>query len=101
VFSEQRGLDARVEVGHEFFVPESQRLGVVGADVLDRFGDQSVFRAFAGRVEQLGDVGEVASGKDVAADEVVRVGVGFVSLRAGSVDIPSTNMIVHVHSLGW
>ena len=80
VLGQQGGPDAGVEVGHEALVPEAECFGVVWPDVLDRFGDQTALGAVAGGVEELRYGRQVSAGEDVAADEVVGVGVGFVSL---------------------
>lgn len=50
------------------------------SDVLYRLRDQLSFGALLGRIEELGYGRQMATGEDVAANEVVGLAVGLVAL---------------------
>lgn len=79
--AEQRGPDVFVEILHEIFAPEPQRFCVMRADVLDVVDDQRFAAPGVDGGNELGNGGEMAAGEDVAADEIIRGGVGIIALK--------------------
>lgn len=61
--------DLVLEVSKELLLPESQRLGVVATDVLDRLDNQCAPRLSGDVVQQLSDRWQIATWEDVVVDE--------------------------------
>jgi hypothetical protein len=78
-------LNPPLPVIQECFAPQPQRLGVVRPDILDAVDHQRTPRRCLDGGDEFGHGGEVAAGEDVAADEVVALGVRLVA-RVGHGD---------------
>jgi hypothetical protein len=80
VFLHKSRLDLLIEMLQKVFFPYSQGFCVMGANVFDVVDYEGTAGAGGDRGVKLGNRGEMAAWEDVAADEVVRFCVSFVSL---------------------
>lgn len=70
---QQSRLDEIVKVLHECLSPQSERLCIVTANILDMLDNETTSRLFADMLQYLGDGWQETAREDVVIDEARRL----------------------------